>query len=118
MSILAWQNKQSFILEFICIPEKALQYLIKHLAHNTFWTHICLMNKRNKQQRQQNPSWTLMSLYLTLVAFHGPSWELIGLPHNKATRSETMGFLVAQTVKNSPAMQETRVRSLGQKDPL
>ena len=27
-------------------------------------------------------------------------------------------FLVAQTVKNLPAMQETHVRSLGQEDPL
>ena len=26
--------------------------------------------------------------------------------------------LVAQTVKNLPAMQETRIRSLGRKDPL
>ena len=26
--------------------------------------------------------------------------------------------LVAQTIKNLPAMQETRVRSLGQEDPL
>ena len=29
-----------------------------------------------------------------------------------------MVSLVAQTVKNLPAMQETRVRSLGQEDPL
>ena len=29
-----------------------------------------------------------------------------------------MEFLVAQTVKNLPAMQETRVQSLGQEDPL
>lgn len=28
------------------------------------------------------------------------------------------GFLVAQTVKNLPEMQETRVQSLGQEDPL
>ena len=28
------------------------------------------------------------------------------------------GSLVAQTVKNLPAMQETQVQSLGQKDPL
>ena len=28
------------------------------------------------------------------------------------------GSLVAQTVKNPPAIQETRVRSLGQEDPL
>ena len=27
-------------------------------------------------------------------------------------------FMVAQTVKNLPAMQETQVRSLGQEDPL
>ena len=27
-------------------------------------------------------------------------------------------FLVAQTVKNLPAVQETRVQSLGQEDPL
>ena len=27
-------------------------------------------------------------------------------------------FLVAQTVKNLPATQDTRVRSLGQEDPL
>ena len=30
----------------------------------------------------------------------------------------TMASLVAQTVKNPPAMQETRVQSLGQEDPL
>ena len=29
-----------------------------------------------------------------------------------------MELLVAQTVKNFPAMQETRVRSLDQEDPL
>ena len=29
-----------------------------------------------------------------------------------------MGFFVAQTVKNLPAMQETELLSLGQKDPL
>ena len=29
-----------------------------------------------------------------------------------------MGFLVAQEVKNLPAMQETQVRSLGREDPL
>ena len=29
-----------------------------------------------------------------------------------------MAFLVAQTVKRLPAMQETQVRSLGREDPL
>ena len=30
----------------------------------------------------------------------------------------SLGFLVAQMVKNLPAMQETQVRSWGQEDPL
>ena len=41
----------------------------------------------------------------------------------KAEKSEiklpiSTGFLVAQMVKRLPAMQETRVRFLGQEDPL
>ena len=32
--------------------------------------------------------------------------------------THTWGFLVAQMVKNLPAMQETWVRSLGWEDPL
>ena len=32
--------------------------------------------------------------------------------------TETWASLVAQTVKNPPAMKETQVRSLGQEDPL
>ena len=61
-----------------------------------------------KQQRQQKPSWTLMSLYLTLAVLHGPSSELSGLPRNTATHSQTMGFLMVQMVKNSPAVQKPR----------
>ena len=37
-------------------------------------------------------------------------WEAIIKPSG--------AFLVAQTVKNLPIMQETRVQSLGQEDPL
>ena len=36
----------------------------------------------------------------------------------KITESPIQASLVAQTVKNLPAIQETWVRSLGQKDPL
>ena len=36
----------------------------------------------------------------------------------KSFKQEARAFLVAQKVKNLPVMQETRVRSLGQKDPL
>ena len=35
-----------------------------------------------------------------------------------AVTTITWAFLVAQMVKTPPAMQETRVRSLGQEDPL
>ena len=34
------------------------------------------------------------------------------------TKRSRWAFLVAQMVKNPPPMQETRVQSLGQKDPL
>ena len=35
-----------------------------------------------------------------------------------ATHSEKLNSLVAQMIKNLPALQETRVRSLGLEDPL
>ena len=40
----------------------------------------------------------------------GQSWHLWAAPHNTS--------LVAQMVKRLPTMWETRVRSLGQEDPL
>ena len=38
--------------------------------------------------------------------------------HHKAPSNLVRAFLVAQIVKNLPAMQEIPVRSLGRKDPL
>ena len=35
-----------------------------------------------------------------------------------ASYTTYMAFVVAQTVKNPPAVQETQVRSLGREDPL
>ena len=40
------------------------------------------------------------------------------LLYTKWVTNEHRASLVAQSVKNLPAMQETRVQSLGQKDPL
>ena len=37
--------------------------------------------------------------------------------HEKSYPGKELASLVAQTVKNLPAMQETQVRSLGQEDP-
>ena len=58
----------------------------------------------------------------------GPQkWKCQGIsPHSTQFRSQNCGriftfmlaFLVAQTVKNLPAVQETRVQSLGWEDPL
>ena len=44
-------------------------------------------------------------------------WELLPLSPNRSVCS-TLGSLVAQMVKNLPAIQETQVQSLGQEDPL
>ena len=40
------------------------------------------------------------------------------IPHGMGMWSRSGASLVAQMVKNLPAMQETRVRSLGWEDPL
>ena len=47
-------------------------------------------------------------------------WNLWKAPGNKQWFSleSAWPFLVTQTVKNLPAVQETQVRSLGWKDPL
>ena len=37
---------------------------------------------------------------------------------NKPMTPAKMNFVIAQLIKNLPAMQETQVRSLGQEDPL
>ena len=42
------------------------------------------------------------------------AYEILSVPFKR----EEASSLVAQTVKNLPAMQETHVRSLGQEDPL
>ena len=46
------------------------------------------------------------------------SYHLLGGAPTPAHSCVCLGFLVAQTVKNLPAMQETQVRSLGWEDPL
>ena len=42
----------------------------------------------------------------------------VGFPRVGGTIAPILQALVAQTVKNLPAVRETRVQSLGQKDPL
>ena len=62
-------------------------------------------------------------MYFFFLSRNSFSEEERGGAHHKAcgTRDSTCtfwGFLVAQTVKNLPTMQETLVQSLGQEDPL
>ena len=44
--------------------------------------------------------------------------QRLGQSGNDAQLSMCLAFLVAKTVKNLPAMQETQVQSLGQEEPL
>ena len=45
-------------------------------------------------------------------------WDGIGSGREVQDRGDSRASLVAQMAKNPPAMQETRVQSLGQEDPL
>ena len=51
-----------------------------------------------------------MSLPVLETSFNGKSWD----PNKRVY----VWALVAQTVKNLPAVQETQVQSLGREDPL
>ena len=54
----------------------------------------------------------------TLVVNHSPHGVAFGWFPAGGTYKESKACLVAQTVKNLPAMQETQVSSLSQEDPL
>ena len=58
----------------------------------------------------------------TLRVIVGEDLEKLKLSHLQklmvTSCNSVYGILVAQTVKNLPAMQETQARSLGQEDPL
>ena len=69
----------------------------KHLAKKLHWTVIVCILKRNTKRLQD---WAFLSNVLKTLGY------------------TTRAFLVAQLVKNPPAMQETLVRFLGREDPL
>ena len=62
----------------------------------------------------------LQHLYCILISIGYTPWPASNNSghHNKHLCYAPWAFLVAQTVKNLPAMRETRVQSLGQEDPL
>ena len=58
---------------------------------------------------------TTLNAYFSLEFLSIVNYPLLSISNLIAP---TLAFLVAQSVKNLPAVQETQVRSLGQEDPL
>ena len=63
-------------------------------------------------------NYTIPSFYIVLFYNRKSHFEKWVKQEKKKVLSELGASLVAQTVTNPPAMQETRVWSLGQEDPL
>ena len=72
------------------------------------------------QQKQLSVCCACVSLSPLSPSYRSTSSQnaRLGSSHYTATSHQLLGFLVAQTVKNLSATQETRVRSLGQENPL
>ena len=72
------------------------------------------------QQKQLSVRCACVSLPPLSPSYHSMSSQNARLDssHYTATSHQLLGFPVAQTVKNLSATQETRVRSLGQENPL
>ena len=65
----------------------------------------------------RDPRWVIVEEVISL--WSGLCWSiLLVIAFKWPLIPWDRGFLVAQTVKNLPAMQETQVRSLGREDPL
>ena len=59
-----------------------------------------------------------LSFFLPLGLCPPSFFSTLPQPHPDLIQKSLGAFLVAQMVKNLPAMQETQVQSLGQEDPL
>ena len=75
----------------------------------------CQKKKEIRQQKRQSKSRGEFDLSEAAVS-SGMKWDLKSLPRNWT--KVACASLVAQLVKNLPAMQETQIWSLGQEDPL
>ena len=76
-------------------------------------THAVLCHKTTKQKNEKRPK--QMFLFLQIKHTNGQKAQEKMLNTTKYQRNAS---LVAQMVKKLPAIQETRVQSLGQEDPL
>ena len=86
-------------------------------AKASSWPFHHLQGKDKRYKEHSRAGWfcfTLCHLPLLLPLLVSPSWEAVIGKNPKETRAS----LVAQMVKNPPAMWETWVRSLGWEDPL
>ena len=75
------------------------------------WAFLHFLFSAHSATSQLQP-WDLPFLQAWLLVVENATWKLT---HGLAT---PLPFLVAQMIKNLPAVQETWVRSLGWKDPL
>ena len=91
-------------------------FLAIHICENTMQTKIVLFLNLIRKSKDEKPQWslTIFPLSFTMLLL-----SLLTTSLNIGTMGAALGtFLVAQTVKNLSAMQDTRVQSLGREDPL
>ena len=83
--------------------------MVLFLRNLNIVNYVLIGTELNTQLHPEHPH-----MCLILSCYQGPAWE--GPSFAPIIADACMTFLVAQMVKNLPAMQETWVRSLGQKE--
>ena len=91
-----------------------------HIRNIISLDFYCISKKKNKKKIELQVSvLTCLTLFLVFNCYSETSAFSGGSDMNSSpTTYQSRASLVAQLVKNLPAMQETWVRSLGWKDPL
>ena len=95
---------------------------LKHYIHCQVYTHFISYNLKIRDYIIKIPfSWVVWDMVLKLKPRENRSDDMLlnFLQSKKLSTGRSIGAsLVAQSVKNLLAVQDTRVQSLGQKDPL
>ena len=78
------------------------------------FSHVSSWTVHRQEKRKIDSLCMCMEVANSIHTWKDLFGSIVGL----STIFYLMDMLVAQTVKNLPAMQETQVRSLGQEDPL
>ena len=106
-----------------------------HVAFSPRWPHFWCAHKvkpcKLLEFGSMSTAWISVCSFVIVTALFHRIWDTVSISMKDWNISSVNSFwnvlwrelvsyasLVAQTVKNLPAMQETWVRSLGQEDPL